>query len=42
MDHCLDSINVMIPKEIDQFDSWAWSEYPRLLLRFIYLFMVKP
>ncbi|CAF1513157.1 unnamed protein product, partial [Adineta steineri] len=28
---------VTIPKEIDQFNLWAWSQYPRLLSRFIYL-----
>lgn len=37
MDLCLGSIDVTIPREIDQFDSWAWSEYPRLVSRFIYL-----
>lgn len=37
MDFCLGSVTVIIPKEIDQFDAWAWSQYPRLLSRFIYL-----
>lgn len=37
MNFCLGSVTVVIPKEIDQFDSWAWSEYPHLLSRFIYL-----
>ncbi|CAM4844762.1 unnamed protein product [Rotaria magnacalcarata] len=37
MDLCLGSTNVATPKDIDEFDLWAWSEYPRLLSRFIYL-----
>ncbi|CAF3967308.1 unnamed protein product, partial [Rotaria sordida] len=37
MDICLGSTNVATPREIDQFDLWAWSQYPRLILRFIYL-----
>jgi hypothetical protein len=37
MDLCLGSTEVILPKEIDEFNSWAWSEYPRLLSRFIYL-----
>ncbi|CAF3787238.1 unnamed protein product, partial [Rotaria magnacalcarata] len=37
MDLCLGGTNVATPKDIDEFDLWAWSEYPRLLSRFIYL-----
>ncbi|CAF1503676.1 unnamed protein product, partial [Adineta steineri] len=37
MDFCLGGSIVIIPKEIDQFNLWAWSQYPRLLSRFIYL-----
>ncbi|CAF4666218.1 unnamed protein product [Rotaria sp. Silwood2] len=37
MDLCLGSTVVTTPREIDQFDMWAWSQYPRLMSRFIYL-----
>jgi hypothetical protein len=37
MDLCLGSSHVITPREIDQFDLWAWSQYPRLVSRFIYL-----
>lgn len=37
MNLCLGSTNVVTPKDIDEFDLWAWSEYPCLLSRFIYL-----
>jgi len=37
MNFCLGSVTVIIPKEIDQFDLWAWHQYPRLLSTFIYL-----
>ncbi|CAM4946939.1 unnamed protein product [Rotaria socialis] len=37
MDLCLGSTNVITPRDIDEFDFWAWSEYPRLISRLIYL-----
>lgn len=37
MDFCLGSTKVIAPKEIDQFESWAWIQYPRLVSRFMYL-----
>lgn len=37
MDFCLGSTDVITPKEIEQFDLWAWHQYPRLMSRFIYL-----
>ncbi|CAF1401834.1 unnamed protein product [Adineta steineri] len=37
MDFCLGGSIVTIPKEINQLNLWVWSQYPRLLSRFIYL-----